>query len=71
MATLEPKVKVNYGGTLITDEPIDFGEKGYIDLKEEPISFPDIDEVSFERFMNDKAGIEQEMVGAESCQLRQ
>ena len=71
LATLEPKVKVNYGGTLITNEPIDFGEKGYIDLKEEPILFPDIDEVSFERFMNDKAGIEQEMVGAESCQLRQ
>ena len=71
LATLEPKVKVNYGGTLITNEPIDFGEKCYIDLKEEPILFPDIDEVSFERFMNDKAGIEQEMVGAESCQLRQ
>lgn len=71
LATLEPNVKVNYGGTLITDEPIEFGEKGYIDLKEEPILFPDIDEVSFERFMNDKAGIEQEMVGAESCQLRQ
>lgn len=71
LATLEPKVKVNYGGTLITDEPIDFGEKGYIDLKEEPILFPDIDEVSFERFMNDKSEIEQEMVGAGSCQLRQ
>ena len=71
LATLEPKVKVNFGGTLITYEPIDFGEKGCIDLKEEPISFPDIDEVSFERFMNNKSEIEQEMVGAESCQLRQ
>ena len=71
LATLEPKVKVNFGGTLITDEPIDFGEKGYIDLKEEPLLFPDIDEVSFERFMNDKEDIEQEMVGAESCQLKQ
>ena len=71
MATLEPKVKVNFGGTLITDEPIDFGERGYIDLKEEPLLFPDIDEVSFEKFMNDKADIEQEMVGAGSCQLSQ
>ena len=43
----------------------------YIDLKKEPILFPDIDEVSFERFMNDKADIEQEMVGAGSCQLSQ
>ncbi len=71
LATLEPNVKVNYGGTLITDEPIDFGEKSYIDLKEEPILFSDIDEVSFERFMDDKSGIEQEMAGVGSCQLSQ
>lgn len=29
-ATVEPKVTVNHGGSVITDEPIDFGKRGYI-----------------------------------------
>lgn len=34
-ATVEPKVKVNHGGSIITDEPIDFGEQGYIAFNED------------------------------------
>lgn len=34
-AAVEPKVKVNHAGSVITDEPIDFGEQGYIDFTEE------------------------------------
>ena len=34
-ATIEPKVKVNHGGSVITDEPIDFGEQGYIAFNED------------------------------------
>lgn len=34
-ATVEPKVKVNHGGSIITDEPIDFGEQGYIAFTED------------------------------------
>lgn len=34
-ATVEPKVKVNHGGSVITDEPIDFGEQGYIAFTED------------------------------------
>lgn len=34
-ASLEPKVGVNHGGTVITKEPIDFGEAGYIPLTED------------------------------------
>lgn len=34
-ATVEPKVTVNLGGSVITDEPIDFGERGYISFTEE------------------------------------
>lgn len=30
--TIEPKVGVNHGGSVITDKPIDFGEQGYIIL---------------------------------------
>lgn len=34
-ATLEPHVLVNHGGSVITREPIDFGEKEYIELNED------------------------------------
>ena len=34
-ATIEPKVKVNHGGSVITDEPIDFGKQGYISFTED------------------------------------
>lgn len=34
-ATVEPKVKVNHAGSVITDEPIDFGEQGYIAFNED------------------------------------
>lgn len=34
-ATVEPKVIVNHAGTVITDEPIDFGEQGFISFTEE------------------------------------
>lgn len=34
-ATVETKVTVNHAGTVITDEPIDFGELGYIVLTED------------------------------------
>ena len=33
--TLEPSVRVNLGGSVITKEPIDFGEQGYIDISSE------------------------------------
>ena len=32
--TIEPKVGVNHGGSVITNEPIDFGEAGYIGFTE-------------------------------------
>ncbi len=34
-AAIEPKVTVNHAGTVITAEPIDFGEQGYIVLTED------------------------------------
>lgn len=36
-AALEPKVAVNHGGTVITNEPIDFGKVGYIALDEDSV----------------------------------
>lgn len=34
-AAIEPKVTVNHSGSVITDEPIDFGEQGYIAFSED------------------------------------
>lgn len=34
-ASLEPEVRVNHGGSVITTDNIDFGEKGYIEFTEE------------------------------------
>lgn len=34
-ASIEPQVLVNHGGTVITDEPIDFGERGFIEFTDE------------------------------------
>lgn len=31
-ATLEPSVRVDFAGTIITREPLDFGDGGYIDI---------------------------------------
>ena len=33
--SVEPKVAVNHGGSVITDELLDFGEKGYIPFSED------------------------------------
>ena len=33
--SLEPSVGVNFGGTVLTDQPIDFGEAGYLELTED------------------------------------
>ena len=32
---LEPRVIVNHGGTVLTDQPIDFGDKGFIELTDD------------------------------------
>lgn len=34
-STIEPRVKVNHSGSVITDEPIDFGDAGYIEFTDD------------------------------------
>lgn len=34
-AALEPEVRINHGGSVITTDNIDFGEEGYIEFTEE------------------------------------
>lgn len=51
-ATVEPSVAVNHAGTIITKEPIIFGEKGYIEFDDD--SSPNFlgDHMSIEEFQN-------------------
>ena len=51
-ATVEPSVAVNHAGTIITKEPIIFGEEGYIEFDDN--SSPNFlgDEMSIEEFLN-------------------
>lgn len=51
-ATIEPNVVANYAGTIITKEPIIFGEEGYIEFDDD--SSPNFrgDEMSVEEFLN-------------------
>ncbi len=56
-STVEPYVKVNHGGSIITKTPLDFGEQGYIEFDEETspnflgedVSIKDYMENSFEQ----------------------
>lgn len=62
-AVAEPKVTVNYVGSIITNEPLDLGESGYILLDE--VTEPNFtgEELTIGEFMNGKFEQEQEMGG--------
>ena len=49
--TLETKVGVNHGGSIITSEPLELGEKGYIQFNEN--NSPNFigEQISFAQFM--------------------
>ena len=60
LAALEPYVKVNFGGTVFTKEPIDLGEDGCLELSEE--SEPNFlgQTVTLEDFMADRFDLSEE-----------
>jgi hypothetical protein len=67
-ATVEPSVAVNHAGTIITKEPIIFGEEGYIEFDDD--SSPNFlgDEMSIENFLNtDFSQDEDESLTMEAC----
>ena len=51
-ATIEPSVAVNHAGTIITKEPIVFGDDGYIELDEDDAPCFTGEEMSIEEFLN-------------------
>ena len=50
-STIEPRVKVNHSGSVITDEPIDFGDAGYIEFTDD--NYPNFlgDEITFRAYI--------------------
>lgn len=50
-ATIEPKVRVNHGGSIVTKAPIDFAGKDYIALTEDTEPNFTGQEISFSQFM--------------------
>ena len=61
--SVESKVTVNYGGSIITNEPLDLGESGYIPLDEDTEPNFTGEELTIGEFMNSKFEQEQEMGG--------
>ena len=54
LSTLEPNVRVNHGGTIITNEAIDFGDKGYIEFNaENSINFIGGDNLSIDDYVTE------------------
>ena len=53
-AALEPEVRVNHGGSVITSENIDFGEEGYIEFNaENSINFIGGDNLSIDDYVTE------------------
>ncbi len=52
-AAIEPTVTVNYGGTVVTKAPLNFGEKGYIPLTDETTPNFTGRKATFGEFMRD------------------
>lgn len=60
--SIEPKVGVNHGGSIITKEPIDFGEQGYISFTEDTEPNFTGEDMTFLEFMNEQSPQESEVM---------
>lgn len=56
--SVEPKVAVNHGGSIITKEPLDFGEKGYISFTEDTEPNFTGEEQTLGEFLNSGEGLQ-------------
>ncbi|MCD7872321.1 MAG: hypothetical protein LUG21_03275 [Clostridiales bacterium] len=58
-AAIEPKVGVNHGGSVLMNEKLDFGEAGYIELKDETEPNFTGQEISIDDYVADNFSIEE------------
>ena len=61
-ATLEPKVLVNHFGSIVTKEPVEFGEKGFIEFTEETEPHFTGRSVTFAEFMEEGLSLNEDSV---------
>lgn len=71
-AALEPEVKVNHGGSVITSENIDLGEEGYIEFTDETRSNflgqgLSIDDYVADNYTMDASETEEQLGGMQLC----
>lgn len=71
-AALEPEVRVNHGGSVITSENIDFGEEGYIEFTDETRPYflsqgLSIDDYVTDNYTMDVAQAEEQSGGMQLC----
>ncbi len=71
-AALEPEVKVNHGGSVITSENIDLGEEGYIEFTDETRSNflgqgLSIDDYVTDNYTMDASETEEQLGGMQLC----
>ncbi len=58
-AALEPRVLVNHFGSIVTKEPVDFGEKGFIEFTEDTEPNFKSRSASFSEFMDERFSIDE------------
>ena len=71
LAAIEPKVGVNHGGSVLTNETIDFGENGYIELKDETEPNFTGQEISIDDYVTENFSLdesEEQSGGMNLCQ---
>ena len=71
LAAIEPKVGVNHGGSVLTNETIDFGENGYIELKDETEPNFKGQEISIDEYVTENFSLdesEEQSGGLNLCQ---
>ena len=70
-AAIEPEVRVNHGRSVLTNETIDFGENGYIELKDETEPNFTGQEISIDDYVTENHSIdesEEQSGGMNLCQ---
>ena len=68
-AALEPRVLVNHFGSIVTKEPVDFGEKGFIEFTEDTEPNFKSKSASFSVFMDERFSLDETPVQAHGMSM--
>lgn len=68
-AALEPRVLINHFGSIVTKEPVDFGEKGFIEFTEDTEPNFKSRSASFSEFMDERFSLDETPVQAHGMSM--